>query len=61
MRLVEYEQLFIEHWPDSNFEYFQNSGKARAALDAYRSVGKLANYSDEELMTDSLATTWKKP
>lgn len=61
IRMAAYEEEFRALWPGCVIKHFHNKPEARKALAKLRAAGKLAEYTDEELLTDVLATIWVKP
>ncbi len=59
--MAKYVEQFNQNWANCKIDHFQNTPAAREALSELRAQGKLADYSDEELMTNVLATIWGKP
>jgi len=61
LRLDEYRAAFKAEWPGAVFENFAAGTAERAALSDIRAGGELADYSEEELLTNALFTLWRKP
>jgi SAM-dependent methyltransferase len=61
LRLAEYQRAFREAWPSADLSYLPDLDKrAGPALAEVRAKGELPDYSDEELLTNSIVTVWKK-
>lgn len=58
--LEQYVNMFNEVWPNCEHEYVSNSETAEEELLNIRQKGELKDYSDKELMTDALISTWRK-
>ena len=61
LRLADYQNLFERLWPGAQSRNFKNDAKAQTALKQLRDEGRLAAFTDEELLTDAVETVWQKP
>lgn len=61
LRLDDYRAIFHSGFGAPDFLLFQAGPEARTALSELRAAGALADYTDEELLTDVLCTLWQKP
>ncbi|WP_147114311.1 class I SAM-dependent methyltransferase [Tateyamaria sp. syn59] len=61
VRLNEYLESFESTWNGSDNVRLPTPDAMKTELDKLRADGALAAYRDEELLTNILRTTWKKP
>ena len=60
--LKDWLAAFAEAWPgSSSVSVGDRSKDLTAALAELRAVGELADYEDDELLFDTIRTTWRKP
>jgi SAM-dependent methyltransferase len=62
LRLSDWRTLFRSRMPGSEVAALCDAGAAeRAELARLRAEGRLANYTDEELLTVTLEVSWRRP
>lgn len=62
LRLSQWRELFDREMPGSSFSpiTLETTQDVRNALPSLRAIGELADYSDEELLTDRIVAVWKR-
>jgi SAM-dependent methyltransferase len=62
LRLAEWRELFAAELPGSVVHALRDSGQdAFQALQPIRAAGELADYGDEELLSNTVEAVWTKP
>jgi SAM-dependent methyltransferase len=62
LRLAEWRELFAAELPESVVRALRDSGPdASQALGPIRAAGELAEYGDEELLSNTVEAVWTKP
>jgi SAM-dependent methyltransferase len=60
--LSQWRDLFSQHWPGVTFRLHADQDPAiQSALAPLRETGELAEYEDEELLSDYVIAEWVKP
>jgi SAM-dependent methyltransferase len=62
IRLDQYRKDFERYWPGVEHHLIEDAGEdKKRALEGLRNASALSEYSDEELLSTSLISIWRKP